>query len=130
MYLLDTDILIDLCRNRFHLQDRVSAAGIKNCVISEISLAEFYVGVYKSRNPRLEKEASFIEETFTVIPISGALKTYARLRAQLEQQGVRLDTMDLFIAATAIENGHTLVSHNTRHFSRIPDLQLVDWLEE
>jgi len=130
MYLLDTDILIDLCRDRFRLQDRVAAAGIKNCMISEISLAEFYVGVNKSKNPRLEKEAVFIAETFAVIPISGALKTYAQLRAQLEQKGTRLDTMDLFIAATAIDNGYTLVSHNTRHFSRIPGLQLEDWLEE
>lgn len=130
MFLLDTDTLIDLCRNRFHLQDRVVAAGIKNCMISEISLAEFYVGVYKSKNPRLEMEAAFVEETFAVVPISSTLKTYARLRAQLEQKGTRLDTMDLFIAATALVNDYTLVTHNARHFSRIPGLKLEDWIKE
>ena len=130
MYLLDTDTLIDLCRGRFPLQDRVAAVGIKNCVISEISLAELYVGVYKSKNPRLEKEAGFVAETFAVATVSSAIKSYAQIRAQLEQKGERLDTMGLFIAATALVNGCTLVTHNTRHFSRIPGLQLEDWLEE
>jgi len=36
--------------------------------------------------------------------------------------------MDALIAATAIANGATLVSHNRRHFENIPHLVLDDWL--
>ncbi len=34
---------------------------------------------------------------------------------------------DLQIASIAIANGGTLVTHNTREFSRIPGLNLEDW---
>ena len=35
---------------------------------------------------------------------------------------------DLFIAATALVHGLTLVTHNARHFQNVPDLTLEDWL--
>lgn len=35
--------------------------------------------------------------------------------------------MDLLIAATAIANNLILVTHNTKHFEHIPNLQFVDW---
>ncbi len=35
---------------------------------------------------------------------------------------------DIIIAAIALENGLTLVSANTKHFSRIPDLKTENWL--
>ena len=44
--------------------------------------------------------------------------------------GAVLDKMDLFIAATALANDCTLVTHNTRYFARIPGLRLEDWVEE
>ena len=34
---------------------------------------------------------------------------------------------DLQIASIAIANGHTLVSHNSREFNRVPGLVLEDW---
>jgi len=38
--------------------------------------------------------------------------------------------MDSIIAATALYMNHTLVTNNTKHFSRIPDLVLEDWRKE
>lgn len=35
---------------------------------------------------------------------------------------------DLFIAATALVHGLTLVTHNTRHFQNVPHLAVEDWL--
>ena len=35
--------------------------------------------------------------------------------------------MDLQIAAIAVANDFTLVTHNTREFERIDDLKLEDW---
>jgi len=35
----------------------------------------------------------------------------------------------LQIAAIALANGLTLVTHNSREFSRVPELRLEDWLE-
>ena len=52
------------------------------------------------------------------------LKRFARLRGQLRAQGQLIGDLDLLIAATALYYDLTLVTHNTRHFSRITDLKL------
>lgn len=130
MYLIDSDILIALNKGQVSIQERMNRVGISNCAISEISLAELYVGAYKSKSTKKESILAFLEQLVTIMPISPAIKRYAALRAQLETLGIRLEDMDLFIAATALIGNHTLVTHNTRHFSRIPGLKLEDWLEE
>jgi tRNA(fMet)-specific endonuclease VapC len=130
MYLIDSDILIYLGRGNTLVQERISQAGLTNCVISEISLAELYVGAYKSKAGRLESILEYMEKTFPIAAVSPALKRYARLRAALELKGTRLEDMDMMIAATALEHGYTLVTHNVRHYARIPDLKLEDWMAE
>ena len=130
MYLLDSDILVFLKRDRYHMQERVNQVGLYNCVLSEISLAELYVGAYKMGDEKNLLVVDMLTSLFTVVPITAALKTYSQLRAQLEGGGKRLEDMDLFIAATALANDYTLVTHNTRHFSRIPGLKIEDWVEE
>ena len=49
------------------------------------------------------------------------------IRAELERVGAPLGPMDLLIAATALEFGATLITHNHREFSRVPGLQWEDW---
>ena len=128
--MLDSDILVFLKRDRYHMQERVNQVGLYNCVLSEISLAELYVGAYKMGDEKNLLVVDMLTSLFTVVPITAALKTYSQLRAQLEGEGKRLEDMDLFIAATALANDYTLVTHNTRHFSRIPGLKIEDWVEE
>lgn len=42
--------------------------------------------------------------------------------------GQLLDDFDILIAATALEHGLIMVTNNTKHFNRFPDLQLEDWV--
>ena len=51
----------------------------------------------------------------------------ARIRRELERGGTPIGPHDLQIAAVAMEHGLMLVTHNTREFSRIPELRLEDW---
>lgn len=128
MYLIDTDTLVFLGRGMISIQEKMNQVGLMNCFLSEISMAELYVGVYK----RAEREpfVVFLEDTFKVLDISPSIKTFAKTRALLEKNGVRLEDLDIFIAATALDNDYTLVTHNTRHFSRIPGLKLEDWVQD
>jgi tRNA(fMet)-specific endonuclease VapC len=49
------------------------------------------------------------------------------IRAHLEKQGVPIGPYDILIAAQTRRLGATLVTANTREFSRVPGLRLVDW---
>lgn len=128
MYLIDTDTLVFLGRGKVSIQEKMNLAGLSHCFLSEISMAELYVGMYK----RAEKESFivFLEENFKALPIGPSIKTFAKTRASLEKNGIRLEDFDILIAATALDNDYTLVTHNTRHFSRIPGLKLEDWVQD
>jgi tRNA(fMet)-specific endonuclease VapC len=56
-----------------------------------------------------------------------AADVYAGIRHHLESQGTPIGPYDLQIAAIALADGCTLVTHNTTEFSRVPRLVLEDW---
>jgi tRNA(fMet)-specific endonuclease VapC len=58
-----------------------------------------------------------------------AARRFGRTKADLERAGVRLSDLDLQIASIALEYGVPLVTHNLRHFERVPGLTIEDWLE-
>jgi tRNA(fMet)-specific endonuclease VapC len=51
------------------------------------------------------------------------------IRARLESEGRRLDEPDLRIASIALSRRLTLVTGNVRHFARVADLLVENWLE-
>jgi tRNA(fMet)-specific endonuclease VapC len=52
---------------------------------------------------------------------------YAEIRTALESSGTPISEADLWIAATARSVGGTLVTNNSREFSRVPNLLIADW---
>ncbi len=52
---------------------------------------------------------------------------FVALRRHLESIGEMIGPYDMQIAAIALANGCTLVTHNTAEFSRVPGLVLEDW---
>jgi tRNA(fMet)-specific endonuclease VapC len=47
---------------------------------------------------------------------------------RLRQQRIRIGTMDLKIASTALANGVLLLSANLRDFEQVPNLRVENWL--
>lgn len=126
-YLLDTSCLISLIKDLHNVRNAIINAGIENCGISEISLAELLYGAFKGGYESHAAEVEFVKETFSIVPIKDSLKTYGRIKAELEAKGSKIDDFDLLIGVSALDNKLTLVTHNTRHFERIPGLKLIDW---
>ena len=129
-YLLDTNVLIDMFKGSHRVQERIFRAEFHNCCVSEITLAELYVGAFKGGRPKQLEEIGFVVRRFHILPVTPALQTYARLRVLLEEKGTPLDDFDLLIAATALQEGLTLVTANNRHLDRIEGLRLENWDRE
>jgi tRNA(fMet)-specific endonuclease VapC len=52
----------------------------------------------------------------------------AKIYAELYNKRLTVSDADIIIAAFCIVNGYTLVTHNTKDFEHIKDLQFIDWI--
>ena len=57
-------------------------------------------------------------------------RRFGSIKAELERAGIRLEDMDVAIAAHALALDATLVSDNVAHMSRIADLRVENWRTE
>lgn len=129
-YLLDTNIISDLMRNPGgRAADRIRAVGEAAVCTSIFVSAELKFGAAKRNAPAL---AALVDNILARIPVfpfeAPADRLYTMLRAKLETAGHPIGELDLLIAAHAQALGCIVVTHNTREFSRIQDLQIEDWL--
>lgn len=119
-----------MMKRQHGIQQRILEAGLNQCVVSEITLAELYVGFYKGKDERQRKEIDAVKRLFSILPITPAIELYAKNRADLELTGNKIDDFDLLIGSTAVVHDLVVVTHNKKHFDRIPDLRVVDWETE
>lgn len=126
-YLLDTNVIIEVLRGNDNIITKIEEIGQTKCFISEITIAELFYGAVRGNNPKNFLDVERIEHEFEVLAIRPAYRQYAEARNKLRQNGTPIDHMDLFVASVAMHNNMTLVSHNTKHFTRIEGLKLTDW---
>lgn len=127
IYLLDTDVCIALIKGQHGIQERIRDIDPMDIKISDVTLAELYFGAYKSGREKHFDDVKKIDSLFESYPILH-LRKYGELRWMLEQKGMKIGDMDMFIAATALEEDLILVTGNTDHFDRIPDLKIENWI--
>jgi tRNA(fMet)-specific endonuclease VapC len=56
-------------------------------------------------------------------------RRFGHLKAELEEKGEPLDDLDLQIASIALSHNLPLATNNTRHFTRINQLRLENWIK-
>ena len=129
MYLLDTNTVIDLFKNRGRVAERVLATPPAQIGLSSIVLPELLVGAEESRRPVVHRRESATFARLAVLMYFGAeeARAAARLRANLEKEGRGIGPYDTLIAATALASGATLVTHNTREYGRVSGIRVEDW---
>ena len=65
----------------------------------------------------------------TVLPFDEiAARHCGKLKDMLRRLGTPVAEPDIQIASIALHHMLPLVTHNRRHFARVPDLELVDWM--
>ena len=108
---------------------KLAAATPGSVVLCSVVVAELIYGAERSdyRAKTLAQVRTFCEP-FESLPFDDrAAEEYGAIRAHLARQGTPIGPNDLMIAAIAIANSLTLVTHNTLEFSRVPRLVLEDW---
>ena len=130
MFLLDTDTIIYSLKNRPNVLQNLKKYRDSPKAISIITYGELIFGAEKSER-RIENLAKIyrIAEIFPVLNLSmGTMSVYGELKVNLSRQGTCVDEFDLLIAATAIFEGYTVVTNNTKHFKRIPEISVTNWI--
>lgn len=129
MYVLDTNILIYYFKGQGQVAQNLATVSAQDIYISTIVLFELQVGIAKSTSPakRIQQLQQLLSQVNLVPFTEDAALAAATIRAQLEQQGQSIGSLDVLIAGTALALQATLVTHNVREFSRIAGLSIVDW---
>lgn len=129
-YLLDTNACIRYLNGQSNeLRLRLESNDPQLIAVCSIVKAELFVGAMKSHFPEktLARQQVFLDQFLSLPFDDKAAETYSRLRADLESKGSPIGPLDMLIAAIALTNNLTLVTHNTREFSRVANLQTEDW---
>ena len=131
-YLLDTDICAYYINGREpQVRQRVQSISDSDIAISAITKGEMYAGAVNSQTPRRSRvRQDLFFSRFVSLPFDdAAADSYGHIRARLKRSGMLIGRHDMQIAAIAIVHGLTVATHNTKHFSRIPELNIEDWVE-
>jgi tRNA(fMet)-specific endonuclease VapC len=133
VYCFDTDILSAVIKPRpaLPLLRRLARTPVELQFTTAINVGELVYGAARKGTVGLERRiAGLIEEGITVLAFDReAAGRYGWLRARLEADGRRLADADLQIASVALVAGLTLVTRDVRHFGRIEDLRVENWLD-
>ena len=130
MYMLDTNAIIAAVRHpdwpiRKKLLDHLG----KDLCISAITYAELEYGIQKSAQSEQNRLA--INQILLGVRIldfdQRAAAHFGDIFADLERRGLRIGDRDTLIAAHARSRGFTVVTHNTREFTRVDRLRVEDW---
>lgn len=131
-YMLDTNICIYAIKHKPEkVFQKLKETEPENVCISAVTYAELVHGVEKSA--AVEKNRIALALLLSNIEIMSfdvnAANEYGTIRADLENKGTPIGPLDMMIAGHARSLGYTVITNNTREFSRVKGLNLENWAE-
>jgi tRNA(fMet)-specific endonuclease VapC len=130
IYLLDTNVCIVYLKGQnSHLKQKLDNILLSEIAVCSVVKGELFYGSLRSANPErnLRLQQEFLSQFLSLPFDDQSAVVFGEIRAQLAAKGTPIGAYDLQIAAIALANNLILVTHNTKEFSRIPQLQLEDW---
>ena len=129
MYMPDTDICSYFLKNHSEKLSDQFETEVANIVLSQIVLAELRFGADKHQQ-KTSGLHDLIDKLVSKVAVVAwdASTEYGAVRSQLERAGTPIGNNDMLIAAHALNLNYELVTNNTKHFERVPNLSLVNWM--
>lgn len=132
MYCFDTDVLSATIRREpsLPLIRRLAQVPPTDQFTTAITMGELLYGAARRDSKRLNEQVrELLRGALTILPFDEtAAAVYGPLRASLESDGQPLAEPDLRVASIALSRDLVVVTGNIRHFARIPDLTVENWL--
>lgn len=129
-YLLNTNACIVYLNQKdsgiYHKLESISGVDTALCSVVK---AERFHGTIRSTDPKqtLARQRKFVS-AFASLPFNDlAATSFGIICAQLEALGTPIGAYGLQLAAIALANNLTLITHNTREFSQVEGLKLEGW---
>ena len=135
MYLFDTDSISQIIKSRPYLSfiKKLASVSPEDQFTTTITVGELVYGAYKSSRSEyfLDKLETMVWPNINILSFDeDAARIYGRVRADMEKKGIAVSEPDMRISAIALCHNLTVVTGNTRHFSRVPGLKVENWLKE
>jgi tRNA(fMet)-specific endonuclease VapC len=127
-YLLDTDTIWLHLRGATRVTDAMHAA-VGKLYASVVTLAELTAWIERRNTPRsMRAGIAALAPDIVWLPMTDKIAGHGgELRAKSYDAGQPLPMIDLLIAATALEHGLAVVTHNVRHYQSVSGLAVEDW---
>jgi len=129
-YLLDTNAWSSyLNYPSSPIRQRIARLHSSEIAFCSVVKAELLYGVYKSskRDDNLASLVDIFKPFRSYVFDDAAALIYGQIRAELASRGTPIGPNDFLIAAIALANRLTLVTHNVSEFSKVPGLSVEDW---
>jgi tRNA(fMet)-specific endonuclease VapC len=127
-FLLDTDTVSFALRGEGRVAEHLRTHRSTELGVSAITVAELRYGADLRRSNRLHRLIDAFTMGVRTLPFDDrAALRFGVLAASMQRQGQGIGDFDCLIAAHALAEGMTLVTHNHAHFGRIRGLKLEDW---
>ncbi len=122
---MDTTIAVAFFRQDQAVRRRLMPVDI---VTSTIVIGELYYGAYRAGHQarELANIAALIAQSRIVVCDLVTSEHYGRVREALHRQGMPIPENDIWIAASALQQGLPLATRDA-HFDRVPGLTVEQW---
>ena len=99
----------------------------KTPAISFVTLGELKFWSYKKKwgKAKLDDLTSRLRSVIIVPYDDAVCDMYAQLKVDMQAEGLAIADNDLWIAACAVRHSITLITHNRKHFEKVPRLKFI-----
>lgn len=132
-WMFDTNAISALVHHRQGFESmarRIDALEVGRRLVSAVTLSEVQTMIAKARDPRGKAARAWpVLKYFRIVEFGEAAALHAgQIRAYLEPRGMAIGPLDTLIAAHARSMAATVVTNDVGEFSRVPGLEVENWL--